>query len=339
MYLAKLQGRYATLGLAEDTWALNEGVISEDDFLAQVWTHHREREAMFFDALAKVRRGVVVCVFDTSDRVQHMFWRYRVAQHPANDGRDPARHARAIDDMYERLDALVGETLARLTRDDLFIVMSDHGFTSFERGFNVNAWLQQEGYLVLKEGESGGKWLAGVDWSRTRAYALGLGGIYLNVKGRERQGIVAAADVLAVKAEIKDKLKGLVDEGRGQVAIKEVYDLAELYHGPYLDGGPELIIGYNPGWRASWDAATGGVGGPLFEDNTKAWSGDHCVAADAVPGVFFTNGKLPAGARPHIADIAPTVLNLFGVAPPAYMEGKVLDLTPPQSERTNDETP
>jgi predicted AlkP superfamily phosphohydrolase/phosphomutase len=210
--------------------------------------------------------------------------------------------------------------------------MSDHGFTSFARGVNVNAWLAREGYLTLKEGAAGGKWLEGVDWGRTRAFALGLAGIYVNVAGRERQGIVPRDGVTALKKEIAEKLKGLRDDARGRVAVRDVYDLGEMYTGPYLDGGPELIVGYDAGYRASWDSATGGTAGDVFEDNVKAWSGDHCVAADLVPGVLFTNARV-ATENPRIVDIAPTMLELFGVAAPSYMEGRPLELElPPQPE-------
>jgi predicted AlkP superfamily phosphohydrolase/phosphomutase len=275
VYLSKLLGRYATLGLAEDTWALNEGVIDEAAFLEQCWRYHREREEMFFDALAKTRQGVVVCVFDASDRIQHMFFRYLNPDHPANAGKDSEKHAGAVEEMYLRMDELVGRTREKLAPGDLLIVMSDHGFASFERGVNVNAWLEREGYLVREDGAAASKWLEGVDWSRTRAYALGLGGIYVNVRGREAQGIVAREEVRAVKQEIVARLAGLRDEARGEIAVKEVYDLAEIYDGPYLDGGPELVVGYNAGYRASWACATGGTGGEVFEDNVKAWSGER----------------------------------------------------------------
>jgi len=334
VYLSKLIGRYATLGLAEDTWALNEGVIDEGQFLEQVWRHHDERRRMFFDALAKTRRGAVVCVFDTPDRVQHMFFRYLTPGHPANAGRDTEKYAGAIEDMYVKMDELVAATAAELGPGDLLLVMSDHGFVPFARGVNVNAWLKREGYLTLKDGAEGGKWLAGVDWSRTKAYALGLGGIYVNVEGREARGIVPREEVPALKKEIAEKLAGLRDEGRGDVAVREVYDLGAIYDGPYLDGGPELVVGYNAGYRASWDSATGGTGGDVLEDNVKAWSGDHCVASDLVPGVFFSNARV-ATARPRIVDIAPTVLDLFGVAVPPYMEGRPLELElPPGPEET-----
>jgi len=205
------------------------------------------------------------------------------------------------------------------------MVISDHGFTSFRRGVNVNQWLLREGYLTLKPGADGRtEWLRDVDWSKTRAYVLGLTGLFLNMKGREAQGLVEpGAEAAAVKAEIIAKLKGLRDEEKKAVGINEAFDTAALYSGPYLENAPDLIIGYNAGYRISWDCATGMVAGPVFEDNLKPWSGDHCVDPRLVPGVFFCNRKVET-KDPALIDIAPTALRLFGIEPPAYMDGKPL---------------
>jgi predicted AlkP superfamily phosphohydrolase/phosphomutase len=328
-YMAKKVGTFATLGLAEDTWALNEEVIDESAFLAQAHDIDGERQAMFFAALDKLRRGCLVCVFDATDRIQHMFWRYLEPGHPASRGARENGHAGAIEEIYARNDALVGKVMARLRPDDMLMVISDHGFTSFRRGVNVNGWLLQNGYLALKEGASGaGEWFADVDWSKTRAYALGLSGLYLNLHGREAQGIVApGAEASALKAELMAKLAGLVDGETGEVAINELFDTARIYHGPYLPNAPDLIVGYNAGYRVGWDCATGMVSGPVFADNTKAWSGDHCVDPRLVPGVFFCNQPID-NPDPALIDIAPTTLRLFGVEPPPYMEGQPLFATP-----------
>jgi predicted AlkP superfamily phosphohydrolase/phosphomutase len=211
----------------------------------------------------------------------------------------------------------------RLRPGDLLMVLSDHGFSSFRRGVNLNAWLRREGYLTLRAGADGSaEWLRDVDWSRTKAYCLGLTGMFLNVRGREEQGIVApGAEAKALKAEISGKLKGLRDEEKRDIGIREAFDPAALYSGPYLENGPDLIIGYNAGYRTSWDCATGVVSGPIFEDNVKAWSGDHCIDPRLVPGVLFCNRAIDA-EEPHIVDIAPTALRLFGIEPPAHMDGR-----------------
>jgi predicted AlkP superfamily phosphohydrolase/phosphomutase len=308
-YLAKLLGTYSTLGMAEDTWALNEGVIDEDEFLKQAYLLLDEREAMFRNALEKTRRGVVACVFDTSDRVQHMFYR-------SLDQSD------TIADLYQRMDKMAGLALQYVDRDTVLFVLSDHGFCAFRRGINLNAWLRDNGYLVLKDGAvESGPFFKGVDWSRTRAYTLGLGGLYLNLEGREGQGIVKpGAEASVLKQELIEKLKGLEDPDLGAIGIREAYASGALYKGPYLAEAPDLIVGYNEGYRASWYAAAGKVSARVFEDNSKAWSGDHSVDPVLVPGVLFSNRKFTA-PDPGLEDMAPTVLQLFGVERPSWMEG------------------
>ncbi len=212
VYLAKLLGSFATLGMAEDTWALNEGAIDEDAFLKQAKLIQHEREAMFFAALDRTRRGVVACVFDTTDRVQHMFFRYL----------DPTRspnhlHRGVIEDLYRDMDRVVGQTMRYAGPKTVLYVLSDHGFRAFRRGVNLNAWLRQRGYLALHDGAlEGGDYFGGVDWSRTRAYTFGLGGLYLNLEGREAQGIVAPGDASALKQELIAQLTRLRDEEAGK---------------------------------------------------------------------------------------------------------------------------
>jgi len=312
-YLAKRIGPFATLGLAEDTWALNEGVIGDEDFLRQVYDVDRERESMFFAALDRLRAGTLVSVFDATDRIQHMFWR-----HLEHDGN-------AIERLYEHNDALVGRVMDRLTPGDVLLVLSDHGFAPFRRGVNINGWLRSQGYLTLKASADGtSEWLRDVDWTKTRAYAVGLSGMFLNIEGREGAGIVRpGAEADALKSEIIGRLRGLVDSDNGAIAITEVFDTARVYSGPYVDNAPDFIVGYNSGYRISWDSASGVVAGPIFQDNTKAWSGDHCIDPRLVPGVLFSSRPIDE-VDPALIDIAPTALQLFGVRPPAYMEGKSL---------------
>jgi predicted AlkP superfamily phosphohydrolase/phosphomutase len=323
VYLSKLLGPYATLGLAEDTWALNERVIDEEQFVEQAYLINKEREDMLMNELEKVKKGAVICVFDITDRLQHMLWRYIDPGHPANRDKESEKHKNALEDLYVDVDRIVGEVMPYVTDKTALIIMSDHGFKAFRRGINVNAWLMKEGYLFLKDGEKAGEWFEGVDWNRTRAYALGLGGIFLNLKGREREGIVEPGEAHALALEIKSKLDGLRDPETGQVAIKNVYMGREVYSGPYTQEGPELIMGSSAGYRASWEAATGVVTEDVFVDNTKAWSGDHCIDPSCVPATLISNMKITA-EDPSIMDIAPTILDLFGIKPPAYVDGRVI---------------
>lgn len=322
VYLAKLFGKYATLGLAEDTWALNENVIDEDDFLKQSYLIHEERDKMFMHALDNTRQGLCAVVVDATDRIQHMFFRFLEKNHPALNGHDVEKYAGVIHDLYVKMDDLVGRTMAKTNEDDVLIVLSDHGFKSFRRGINLNSWLQQHGYLTLKDGLEPGEYFKNVDWSRTKAYAIGLAGIYINQKGRESKGIVnPGEETKQLKRELIEQLSGLKDPERGEIGITEVFDSQKVYKGPYTANGPDLLIGYNVGYRISWDGATGKVTDAVFEENKKAWSGDHCIDPRLVPGVIFCNKKIMA-PKPGLIDMAPTVLDLFGVQIPGYMEGK-----------------
>jgi len=323
IYLSKTLGRYSTLGLAEDTWGLNERVIEEEAFLKQAYQIHEEREKMLFDALEKTGRGAVVCVFDITDRLQHMFWRYDVGDHPANRDKETEKHREALRELYVNMDNLVGRVMDSLDDDSVLMVMSDHGFKTFKRGVNLNTWLYRNGYLKIKGDEpTGAEWYQDVDWSRTQAYAVGIGGIYLNLKGRESKGIVEPGEEQKrIKREIIEKLRGLRDDADDAPAVAEVYDTRKIYEGPYVREAPDLLVGFKVGYRASWSCATGEVARELFEDNVKAWSGDHCMNPPDVPGIFFCSQKIE-GKDIGIMDIGPTVLDLFGVPVPEYCDGK-----------------
>jgi predicted AlkP superfamily phosphohydrolase/phosphomutase len=295
-------------------------VIDDETFLRQTWDIDRERQDMFSAALDRLREGTLVCVFDATDRVQHMFWRH------------VAQESNAIEEQYKRNDAFLGQVMSRLrlSDGDVLMVLSDHGFNAFRRGVNLNRWLLDHGYLALKPGADGRtEWLRDVDWSRTRAYALGLTGLFLNLKGRESQGIVSpGSEASQLKAELIAKLSGLIDTAdaagaKQTIAIREVFDTSAIYDGPYAGNAPDLLAGYNAGYRVSWDCASGVVAGPLFEDNTKAWSGDHCIDPRLVPGVFFCSRPIDK-SDPALIDIAPTALHLFGVDIPRHIEGTSL---------------
>jgi len=327
VYLAKKQGPFATLGLAEDTWALNERVIDEKAFYDQAMLICDERETMFFDALRHRKRGMVTTVFDTTDRVQHMFYRYLDPTHPANRDKESTAYADAIARTYQRMDGMVGKLLDEVGDDPetVVMVMSDHGFTNFRRGVNLNTWLFQQGYLVLKDGATtSGDWFEKVDWSKTRAFSLGLTGLFVNRKGREKSGIVAEGDeYVALIAEIMKKLDALIDPATGERCIRKVRSAIASADGPYRYDAPDLLVGYEGGYRNSWECATGSVTAEVFSDNTKSWSGDHCVDPEIVPGVFFCNRTITV-ERPHIADISASVMRLFGQAPGKHMQGRMI---------------
>lgn len=325
VYLSKLLGDYTTLGEADDTWALNEGILSEDSFIKLAYDNYQESEDMLFNAMAKTKKGVVACWFQTTDSIQHMFFRYLDKKHPALKHGQREKSARVIEDLYKDMDDLVGRVRAKLNKNSMLIVMSDHGFKSFRRGVNINSWLYKNGYLHIKDGkQTSEEWFKDVDWNRTKAYGLGLGGIYINQKGREAQGIVdPGEETKTLKEELMEKLNGLRDGETGEVAINKIYDRDKIPPGPYIVNCPDFIVGYNEGYRVSWDSVTGIVNSTIFEDNRKAWSGDHCIDPRLVPGIIFSNFKLNT-SEPSIIDIAPTALELFGIKAPQHMDGHAL---------------
>lgn len=324
-----LGGAYFTAGMVEDHGGLTNGRFGEEAFLAQCELALREREAMMRHELARLEEGFLYILFDTPDRVQHMFWRFREPGHPANraSGDDERRVrdcSRVIEDHYRRCDAVVGEAMAAMDDRTLLLVVSDHGFTSFQRGVNLNTWLHEHGYLTLRSGlrpqAATPDFLREVDWGRTRAYALGLGSIYLNVAGRERDGIVAAAEADTLAERLAAQLAGTVDEARGTTAILAARTRAALYHGPFANESPDVMVECNAGYRVSWRTALGGFGDSMVEDNTRRWGGDHIVAPALVPGVCFSSRAI--ASRPlSMLDLAPTVLAAFGIEVPPDMEG------------------
>ncbi|MDZ7833037.1 MAG: alkaline phosphatase family protein [Desulfobacterales bacterium] len=326
--LSKLYGPFSTLGLSEDTWALNEGVIDEQDFLDQSYDIYEDRKKHFFDALKKNREGLIVSVFDTSDRIQHMFFRYLDPDHPANTDKDNLKHKLAIQGMYQRMDQMVGEVMSRLKKNDVLMIISDHGFTQFKWGININSWLWKNGYLVFHDNmKPGGSWFENVDWRHTKAYGMGLTGIFINLEHRESQGIVKNGDErFKLQLELKEKLESLIDEKTGIAPIRRAMLCQMNLSGPYVDDAPDLLIGYEKGYRASWNSAVGKATDCVIEPNTRRWSGDHSVDPELVPGIFFCNRKVQE-KNPSILDIAPTIQDLFGVPPLKNQDGRTLNLS------------
>jgi predicted AlkP superfamily phosphohydrolase/phosphomutase len=334
IYLAKKLGPFATLGLAEDTWALNERVIDEEAFWKQALNIFDERRLQLFDALKTTRKGSVVCVFDGTDRVSHMFHRYLDPSHPANEGKDTEWGKTKIAEIYQKADDVIAEVRQKLNpKKDLLFIISDHGFCQFKRGVNLNAWLRDHGFLVLKDDapvdEASGKqisrdWMVDIDWTKTKAFCMGLTGIFINRKARERDGIVEeGAELQEVKRQIHEGLMALEDPKTGERIFRDVFDADQIFTGPYVFEAPDLFAGYKRGYRNSWDCATGSCPPDTFSDNTKSWSGDHCIDPREVPGVMFCDRKINT-ATPNLMDLAPTVLRQFGLDLPDYLQGQPL---------------
>jgi predicted AlkP superfamily phosphohydrolase/phosphomutase len=326
--VAQSIGTFYTTGMVEDHGGLNNGRFDEAAYLQQCDEVMRERQRMLLYELQRLRAGFLFCLFDTPDRLQHMFWRFREESHPANRGKaSGGEYRRVIEDHYRACDAVVGEALRYADDQTLVMVLSDHGFNSFQRGINLNTWLHENGFLVLRKGvspgEEAGEMLRQVDWGQTKAYALGLGSIYLNLAGREEQGIVSADEAERLKASLAERLSGLVDTERGTQAVRGVVTREQVYRGPYAVEAPDLLVNCAAGYRASWGTALGGVPHGLFEDNDKRWSGDHIIDPALVPGTLFINRAF-RGDNPSLLDLAPTILAALGVPRGPVMEGENL---------------
>jgi predicted AlkP superfamily phosphohydrolase/phosphomutase len=322
--IAKRDGLYYTLGIPEDTKALSGGALSEDEFREQAYLVLEERAEQCRHALGDLEQGCLLSYFGTPDLVQHMFWRDRDPQHPGRLPEQGDRYRDVIDDLYVALDGIVGEVLDRLRDEDVLIILSDHGFTTFRRGFSVNTWLVESGYMsVFDPGRMGrGDMFANTDWSRTRAYAMGINSLYVNLLGREMYGSVAPGRKRAIMDEIAVGLLGARDDD-GSTVVDRVDIVEDIYPGADPTVAPDLIIGYADRYRSSWETALGGMPEKMIEDNLDRWSGTHCVAPGLVPGILIANRPI-AAEQPALWDIAPTVLRLFGIETPAQMKGRPL---------------
>ncbi|MFI5184152.1 MAG: alkaline phosphatase family protein [Vicinamibacteria bacterium] len=334
--LVKQIGIYRTLGWAESAdKPLNEGRLDEAVFLYDSDRAFDDREKIIFKNLEDDDWDLFVAAIETTDRISHMMWRLIDPKHPMYDADLAAKYGDSIEKVYRRADDLVGRLRAKVPKDAVFMVMSDHGFHTFRRGVNLNTWLVQNGYMSFhgQEGErktladlfGKGKFFEGVDWSKTKAYAVGLGQIYFNLRGREGQGIVSAgAEYKALQEEIRSRLVGLKDPENGERVFRDVYRRDDIYKGEYLQNAPDLQVGFNDGYRVGWQDTLGGVSRAVVENNNRKWSGDHCATATEISGgVLFMNRKI-AGEAPHIMDLSPTVLKLLGVPIPSDIDGKPL---------------
>ncbi len=321
--LAKEIGEYHTQGIAEDTKALSDGVLDDKEYLEQARTVLAEHRRAFDVEFPKFHQGLFFFYFSSLDLNAHMMWRLTDPSHPAYDAVLAAQYGTTLEQFYQQLDQVLGEVLAKIDNDTTLLVLSDHGFAPYHRSFNLNTWLLNNGYTALEEGKApdANEPFAEVDWSRTRAYGLGLNGLYVNLRGRERAGIVETAQADALLREIRQKLMEVHDPKDNSQVITRVDLASEAYQGPYARTGPDALVGYNRGYRAGWKTILGAFPPEVLEDNANAWSGDHCMDYTLVPGVLLSNRKIGAQS-PALTDIAPTILAEFGIAKTKDMMGQ-----------------
>ncbi len=324
--LAARFGPFHTKGLPADTKALDQGVLDEAAFLADDARFLGEQVALFEYELARFEAGLLFFYISSTDQRSHMFWRLQDPRHPAYDASLASEYRNAISATYQEMDQLLARALQAADEHTLLLAISDHGFSPFYRAFHVNSWLREAGYLKLRPGRwrGAGDFLRGVDWSRTRAYAYGLNGLYVNRRGREGQGIVADTEVPALVAELVDGLERVTDPETGTRAVRTALAATSCYSGPRVAEAPDLVLGYERGWRGSWQTALGQIPNVLFATNDAKWSGDHCMASEVLPGILLANRPLRTGGRPNLCDVTATVLDALGVPADGNLDGHSL---------------
>ncbi|MCH8935330.1 MAG: alkaline phosphatase family protein [Gemmatimonadetes bacterium] len=313
--LARGTGRFYSQGMPEETSALSSGVFNDEDFLRQATLVAEENRRQYRHVLEHFDDGFLFYYFGNLDLVSHMMWRTMDSTHPAHDPVADAPYRNVIEELYVEADDIVGETLQSMDDDATLIVMSDHGFASWTRAFNLNSWLRANGYIAFKNrsDQVGTGFFENVDWSRTQAYAIGFNSVYINVRGRERVGSVPRQQRRLVLDEIARNLVRFIDPKTGKPAVTKVYKRDQVFEDRgHLDIGPDLIVGFARGVRGSDESALGTITREIITDNTGKWSGDHLMDHEAVPGVLFTNRPLQRAAS-SLKELGAAVLAEFGI--------------------------
>ncbi len=308
--LARRLGLFYTQGIAEETSALRANLITLDEFVEQSRRVLADSRRMFDYQLANFQGGLLFYYFSSVDQASHILW---------------GKHEELLLSYYQGVDGAIGKAVAAAKPGTTVVVMSDHGFSTFDRAVHLNTWLLKEGLLSVKnESARGDKELfPNVDWSNSKAYALGINGLYLNLRGREPGGIVDASARNAVLADIAARLKAFKDPDTGAPVVRTVYFTDIAYHGDRKANAPDIVVGYRPGFRASWQTVLGALPETVVEDNRQAWIGDHCIAAEEVPGVLLSNRRIRV-PDPNLTDLTVSVLREFGIPPVKEMTGRSL---------------
>jgi len=326
--LAEEAGPFYTQEMPEDTKALSAHILTPREFLAQSGLVLDERRRLLKSELARFNQtdgeALLFFYFSSVDQRNHMLARQMDENHPFHDKDTPEDLANAMRNTYREIDRILGWVMQELDEATTLMVMSDHGFAPFRRQANLNTWLEQQGYLVLKNPEKRDsyEWLQGIDWSKTRAFAIGLNSLYLNVRGRERNGIVAPARREKLAREIADKLAAWKDDADGALIVTQPLLREEIYHGPHVDEAPDILVGYARGYRSSWATTSGKIPAGLLEDNDHEWSGDHCMDSRAVPGILLSNRPIKTDVPADLKDLPVSILASYGIQRPEQMKGQ-----------------
>jgi predicted AlkP superfamily phosphohydrolase/phosphomutase len=318
-------GPYHTKGLPADTKALDHGVLNESEFLAMDDHILNENLALYDYELDRFQTGLLFYYVSSTDQRSHMFWRLRDSRHPMYDEKLAREYGDTIEKIYQKMDRLIEKTFRKVDKHTILMVLSDHGFSPYYRSFHLNSWLKDNGYIRLRDesARDEGEFFQNVDWSRTKAYALGFNGLYINKRGREAMGVVSPNEKTALVHEIANRLQKVTDPETKKRAIFKTYDSQDSYQGPHKDSGPDIIVGYNRGYRASWQTALGKIPTQWYENNTQKWSGDHCMAPDLLPGILLMNRPV-RHPNASLHDLTATILSAFNIEPRTKMKGSAI---------------
>ncbi len=321
--LARSIGRFYTQGMPEDTSALSAGILNDSEYRNQAMYVLRERRRIFEYEFNRYRGGFLFVYFSSIDLNSHAFWRAIDRSHPLYNEKIAREHGDFIPFLYRQMDKVIGQAMSLINERTDLLVMSDHGFGPFRRKFHLNSWLMDHGYAspVAGAARDGAGYFADTDWKNTAAYGLGLNSLYLNVKGREPEGIVDPSEKKQLLQKIKKNLESVKDPQTGNRVVSRACIPEEIYSGPYMQKAPDILVCYNHNYRASWDTIIGKYPRKQIEDNKDPWSGDHAVDSRLIPGTLIASTKIKTPA-PSLSDLAPSILSRFKAPIPKAMTGK-----------------
>ncbi|MGQ9619121.1 MAG: alkaline phosphatase family protein [Candidatus Aminicenantia bacterium] len=333
--IADLIGLYKTIGWRTDTWSISSFLGTEEYFISDMFSTAEMEEEMMIKMLEEKDWDVFIFVYMFTDRAQHVMWRLIDPKNPIYDKTLAEKWGDTILKAYQKMDSIVGRVMEIMDKDTILMVISDHGFAPFRRGINLNVWLRDNGFLVEKVsgkdklrnledlwGAEGRSIFPHVDWSRTKAFSLGLGGIYINLKGREPEGSVEPEEYEKVKEEIVKKMEAFVDPVTGERPVFRVYKREEIYRDFDAEIVPDLRAATNYGYRVSWQSTLGGMNEDVVQDNDKNWSADHCTMEPSqINGIFFSNRRINKQSV-NILDFYRSICKLYNLNPPKEIQGE-----------------
>jgi predicted AlkP superfamily phosphohydrolase/phosphomutase len=299
-----------------------------ENFIVQSMSVFDESKKIFryeLERFLNQKSGFLFFYFSSLDQGQHMYWALNDTDHPYFHPDESKQFSYIRDELYREHDRVLGEALKKLPPDVKIIVMSDHGFAPYRRDFNLNTWLFKEGYLSLDVDDIDEEvsLLEYAHWGDTKAYAFGLNGLFLNLEGREGEGIITAQEKRKLLEEIKAKLEQVRDPQTNEQVVTSAFISEDHFSKDFLDRAPDIVVGCNKGYRVSGSSALGNMNPKIVTDNMDWWSGDHCMNPMHVPATFISNFKINKKV-PDITDMAPTILKFYGIENPSTMNGKSL---------------